>query len=54
MLVRQGGLPITGWEQEIPVWGTLGDVQSPEDLKAYQTRKRAYKQQLREAEGAGA
>ena len=52
VLVRQCGVPITGWEQEIPVWGTLGDVTSPEDLKGYQARKRAYKKQLRETEAA--
>lgn len=43
VLARQCGVPLTGWEDRIPEWGTLGDVDSPETLAAYQTRKRAAK-----------
>lgn len=49
VLARQCGVPVTGWEDGIPVWGTLGDVDSPEALKGYQSRKREHKAKLRAA-----
>ncbi|MCW2926807.1 MAG: HhH-GPD family protein [Thermoleophilia bacterium] len=52
ILVQQCGVPIAGWEQSTSEYGTLGDVDSPEALKAYQTRKRAFKKAAREAAAA--
>lgn len=49
ILDRQCGVPITGWEDAAGEYGTLGDVDSPEALKAYQARKRAYKAAARAA-----
>jgi len=49
VLARQCGVPVTGWEDRIPEWGTLGDVDSPEALKGYQSRKRAAKAAARAA-----
>lgn len=49
ILVRQCGVPLTGWEDRVPPWGTLGDVDSPEALRGYQARKRAAKQAARAA-----
>lgn len=53
VLARQCGVPITGWEARIPAWGTLGDVDSPEALAAYQARKRAIKAAARAAAADG-
>lgn len=50
VLARQCGVSVTGWEKDIPDWGTLGDVDSPEALKEYQSKKRAYKAKKRAAE----
>ncbi|MEO6867752.1 MAG: HhH-GPD-type base excision DNA repair protein [Gaiellales bacterium] len=52
LLARQCGVPITGWEDRIPEFGTLGDVDSPEALAAYQARKRAVKAAARAAAAA--
>ncbi|MCZ4496269.1 MAG: repair protein [Thermoleophilia bacterium] len=52
VLARQCGVPVTGWEADVPEWGTLGDVDSPEALTAYQSRKRAIKQAKRAADAA--
>lgn len=49
VLNLRGDVPITGWEQDVQEWGTLGDVDSRDALKAYQTRKRAAKKAAREA-----
>lgn len=49
VLARQCGVPLTGWEERVPEWGTLGDVDSPEALREYQARKRAAKQAARAA-----
>ena len=49
VLATQCKVPVTGWEDRVPEWGTLGDVDSPEALKKYQTTKRAYKARLRAA-----
>lgn len=52
VLARQCGVPITGWEDRIPEWGTLGDVDSPQALQAYQARKRTCKAAARAAAAA--
>jgi len=52
VLARQCGVPLEGWETRIPEWGTLGDVDSPEALKAYQMRKRAAKAAAKAAAAA--
>lgn len=52
ILVQQCGVPIAGWEQSTSEYGTLGDVDSPEALKQYQARKRAFKKAAREAAAA--
>jgi uncharacterized HhH-GPD family protein len=46
-LYRRFGVRLPGLEEELPTWPTLGDVDSPEALEAYQAKKRAYKAQLR-------
>jgi uncharacterized HhH-GPD family protein len=53
ILYRRYGVRLPGLEEELPTWPTLGDVDSPEALEAYQAKKRAYKAQLR-AEAAKA
>ncbi len=52
ILYRRFGLRLPGLEEELPTWPTLGDVDSPEALEAYQATKRAYKASLRAAEAA--
>jgi uncharacterized HhH-GPD family protein len=52
ILAQQCGVPLTGWEDRVGVYGTLGDVDSPEALKAYQARKREFKRAAREAAGS--
>jgi uncharacterized HhH-GPD family protein len=47
ILYRRYGVRLPGLEEELPTWPTLGDVDSPEALEAYQAKKRAYKAQLR-------
>ncbi|MCW2950519.1 MAG: HhH-GPD family protein [Thermoleophilia bacterium] len=54
VLARRCGVPLTGWEQDVMPYGTLGDVETPADIKQYQARKRAYKQALKTAEADGA
>lgn len=49
MLVRRFGMDFTGWEEQIPPYGSLADVTSTDELKRYQTRKRAYKAARRAA-----
>ena len=51
ILVQQCGVEIAGWEPSSSVYGTLGDVDSPEALKDYQARKRAHKAAARAAAG---
>jgi uncharacterized HhH-GPD family protein len=41
------GVRPPGWEEVAPTHPTLGDVDSPEALAAYQEKKRAYKAKLR-------
>jgi uncharacterized HhH-GPD family protein len=48
---RLGAAP-AGWEQVAPKHPTLGDVDSPEALEAYQAAKRAHKAELRAASSA--
>jgi len=52
VLNLQCGVPITGWESSVSEYGSLGDVDSPEALKAYQARKRAAKAAARAAAAA--
>jgi uncharacterized HhH-GPD family protein len=47
ILYRRYGVRLPGLEERLPTWPTLGDVDSPEALEAYQAKKRAYKAQLR-------
>jgi uncharacterized HhH-GPD family protein len=53
ILGKRLGIRPPGWEEVAPSHMSLGDVDSPETLKAYQDGKRAYKAALREAEAAG-
>jgi uncharacterized HhH-GPD family protein len=53
ILSRQCGVPLRGWEAGVCEYGTLGDVDSPEALKAYQQRKRAFKAAARAAAAQG-
>jgi uncharacterized HhH-GPD family protein len=52
LLGKQMGVRPAGWEALVPDHPTLGDVDSPEALAAYQAGKRARKAELR-AQGAG-
>jgi uncharacterized HhH-GPD family protein len=47
ILYRRFGVRLPGLEALLPTWPTLGDVDSPEALEAYQAKKRAYKASLR-------
>lgn len=50
ILTQQCGVPgLTGYEDAVCEYGSLGDVDSPEALTAYQTKKRAYKAAARAA-----
>ncbi|MGH3033197.1 MAG: HhH-GPD-type base excision DNA repair protein [Gaiellaceae bacterium] len=44
---KRFGVQPPGWEEVAPTYPTLGDVDSPEALEAYQAKKRAYKASLR-------
>jgi uncharacterized HhH-GPD family protein len=52
ILVKRFGVRPPGWEQVVPQHPTLGDVDSPEALEAYQEKKRAYKASLKAARAA--
>jgi uncharacterized HhH-GPD family protein len=52
LLGKRYGIRPAGWESVIPDHPTLGDVDSPEALAAYQAGKRARKAALR-AQGSG-
>jgi uncharacterized HhH-GPD family protein len=54
ILTNRCGVPFDGWQERAAAYGSLGDVDSPEALKAYQTRKRAAKKAAREAKAAAA
>ena len=51
ILGRQFGLSLPGLDAVMPTHPTLGDVDSPEALAAYQAGKRAHKAELRAAKG---
>jgi uncharacterized HhH-GPD family protein len=44
MLARQFGLDVHGYEEQLPSYGSLSEVNSYEQLRAYQERKREWKQ----------
>jgi uncharacterized HhH-GPD family protein len=52
ILANRYGVRPPGWEEVAPKHPTLGDVDSPEALEAYQEKKRAYKASLRAARAA--
>ncbi len=47
VLANRFGVRPTGWEEVVPRYPTLGDVDSPEALAAYQAGKRARRAELR-------
>jgi uncharacterized HhH-GPD family protein len=49
ILGKRLGIKPAGWDEVAPTHHTLGDVDSPEALAAYQDAKRAYKAKLRQA-----
>ena len=49
ILYKRFGVRLPGLEELLPTWPTLGDVDSPEALEAYQAKKRAHKASLRTA-----
>jgi uncharacterized HhH-GPD family protein len=49
VLGKRFGVPLPGMADVMPIHPTLGDVDSPEALDAYQAAKRAYKASLRTA-----
>jgi uncharacterized HhH-GPD family protein len=49
ILVKRFGVRPPGWEEVLPTHPSLGDVDSPEALAAYQAGKRAQKAALRAA-----
>jgi len=51
ILGKRFGLRLPGWDEVMPDYPTLGDVDSAESLAEYQAGKRAYKQMLREQGG---
>ncbi|MGZ8437012.1 MAG: HhH-GPD-type base excision DNA repair protein [Candidatus Limnocylindrales bacterium] len=51
VLGKRFGIQPPGYETVAPTWPTLGDVDSPEALAAYQAAKRAHKAALRDAAG---
>ncbi len=53
ILGRRLGVRPPGWEQVAPSYPTLGDVDSPTALAAYQEQKRAHKAALRAGGKAG-
>ena len=51
ILGKRLGVRPPGWDDVAPGYPTLGDVDSPEALAAYQEQKRAHKAELRAAAG---
>jgi hypothetical protein len=47
VLVRRLGVDVPGAQEALPEHPTLGDVDSPEALAEYQSRKRAAKAELK-------
>jgi uncharacterized HhH-GPD family protein len=52
ILGKRFGIRPPGWEDVAPTHPTLGDVDSPQALEAYQAKKRAYKASLKAARAA--
>jgi uncharacterized HhH-GPD family protein len=52
IITKRLGVRPAGWEDVLPTHPTLGDVDSPEALAAYQAGKRAKKAELRAAKAA--
>jgi uncharacterized HhH-GPD family protein len=52
ILVKRFSIRPPGWEDVAPTHPTLGDVDSPQALEAYQAKKRAYKASLKAARAA--
>jgi uncharacterized HhH-GPD family protein len=48
VLIKRLGVRPSGWEEALPKYPTLGDVDSAQSLVEYQAKKRAYKASLRE------
>jgi uncharacterized HhH-GPD family protein len=48
VLIKRLGVRPSGWEEALPKYPTLGDVDSAQSLAEYQAKKRAYKATLRE------
>lgn len=48
VLIRRLGVRPSGWEDVVPKYPTLGDVDSADALASYQEAKRAHKRELRE------
>jgi uncharacterized HhH-GPD family protein len=51
ILSKRFGVELPGLAERLPTWPTLGDVDTPEALEAYQAKKRAYKAAMRAAGG---
>ena len=51
VLIKRLGVRPSGWEEALPKYPTLGDVDSAQSLAEYQAKKRAYKATLRESGG---
>ena len=49
IITKRLGVQPAGWEAVLPTHPTLGDVDSPEALAAYQAGKRAKKAEMRAA-----
>lgn len=47
ILYKRYGVRLPGLEDRLPTWPTLGDVDTPEALIDYQTKKRAHKAAMR-------
>ena len=52
ILVKRFGITPPGYEDVLPDYPTLGDIDSPEALADYQEKKRAYKAKLKAEGGA--
>ena len=52
ILSKRYGVDLPGLAERLPTWPTLGDVDTPEALEAYQAKKRAHKAAMRAAAAA--
>ena len=52
ILSKRFGVALPGLDERLPTWPTLGDVDTPEALEAYQAKKRAHKAAMRAADAA--